>query len=414
MQRYFAQYRVARHRKLHALGAALLLAMMGGTGMAQLDAGINDDEVFRRADVNEDGFLSGAEVRGFEKCDADRNGEISKQEFLRQRAIERGDAGNMQQARARAESLFKQKDGNNDGWLSGTEMVGFAQYDLNGDARITLDEFVAGMTGQQGSVPVPPNPAPPAMPGAPVAFDPPVLPTSSIGPRLGLLIEAIKTTDPRPFLAEFHPDLADQVDEPVLEQYLRALKNALGEPVVPGQSQLTITTDDERLATVTTSVDLKFSKGSAPCKVASRQGKIMSFAIDGPDVTEAIYKSLSDDRDLAGDFATFYTPDCEALVRDIQSGQDEAALDCFHPEIRKQIAGESTRALFAKFREDFGRLTRLSLQGLTVNYKDAKPESFQIQFQATCAKKIAVVTVTFQFVGMKAWITDYRAEEATA
>ena len=183
----------------------------------------NDEDAFNRADINEDGFLSGTEKKGFEQYDTDRNGEISKQEYLAKRLQERGAGGNMQAARAQAEALFKQLDGNNDGRLSGTEMQGYAQYDTNGDGRITLDEFVAMATGQGGA-----SPLPPGMPGQKVVLDPPVLPTSPRVGDMGLLIQTIRSGDAAPLIAKFHPDLNDQVDDVVFDLYLACLSNTLG------------------------------------------------------------------------------------------------------------------------------------------------------------------------------------------
>lgn len=47
------------------------------------------------------------------------------------------------------EAKFKELDGNEDGRLSGTEMRGIERYDANGDARITREEFLGGLSTEQ-------------------------------------------------------------------------------------------------------------------------------------------------------------------------------------------------------------------------------------------------------------------------
>lgn len=47
------------------------------------------------------------------------------------------------------EAKFQELDGNNDGRLSGTEMRGIERYDANGDARITREEFLGGLSTEQ-------------------------------------------------------------------------------------------------------------------------------------------------------------------------------------------------------------------------------------------------------------------------
>lgn len=47
------------------------------------------------------------------------------------------------------EAKFKALDGNEDDRLSGTEMRGIERYDANGDARITREEFLGGLSTEQ-------------------------------------------------------------------------------------------------------------------------------------------------------------------------------------------------------------------------------------------------------------------------
>lgn len=51
----------------------------------------------------------------------------------------------------RTEASFRQLDGNQDGWLSGTEMRGLESLDTDGNNRVTMEEYLAGNDGSSGS-----------------------------------------------------------------------------------------------------------------------------------------------------------------------------------------------------------------------------------------------------------------------
>ena len=96
----------------------------------ELRPGETPEQMFRRLDVNEDGVLSGSELKGFaatmEIADANRDKRLTLDEFLVALDI----------------LEFNKLDKNGDGWLSGNEKAGLTGYEVDATGAITRDAFL--------------------------------------------------------------------------------------------------------------------------------------------------------------------------------------------------------------------------------------------------------------------------------
>jgi len=129
-----------RYRRLALLALGLSFAGQSGVHAENAD----DETLWKQLDITEDGWLSGKELDGgWAKYNTDGNGEVTRAEFVAGRVKER--QGNEADLRASDEKLFKELDISEDGYLSGKELeAGNARrYDANGDARVTREEFMA-------------------------------------------------------------------------------------------------------------------------------------------------------------------------------------------------------------------------------------------------------------------------------
>jgi Ca2+-binding EF-hand superfamily protein len=98
-----------------------------------------DFKTFKQRDANKDGILSGNELKGLTGYDLDGNKEVTEEEFLKSRNLERKEVHEN-----RREKAFGKLDGNKDGVLTGTEYKKVEQYDADKDGKVTIDEFHAG------------------------------------------------------------------------------------------------------------------------------------------------------------------------------------------------------------------------------------------------------------------------------
>ena len=107
--------------------------------------GETEAELFQRADLNRDGWLSGIEVGAYRGYDADGDGEVTELEFMAGRARDRLriEEGRLTQADI---DLFAGYDSTYSGYLSGTDIAraGAGAYDTDFDGRVTREEFFAG------------------------------------------------------------------------------------------------------------------------------------------------------------------------------------------------------------------------------------------------------------------------------
>ncbi|MCE9606359.1 MAG: SUMF1/EgtB/PvdO family nonheme iron enzyme [Planctomycetia bacterium] len=119
-----------------------------------------DDEAFRVRDISEDGILTGTEKKGVEKYDANGDGRIVLDEFRAGRAMEPaalkpanfaalseetlGDTEALDAMKQKDLQRYLQLDGNEDGRLSGSEMLGLETFDVDANGRVTREEFLIG------------------------------------------------------------------------------------------------------------------------------------------------------------------------------------------------------------------------------------------------------------------------------
>ncbi len=97
-------------------------------------------------DGNLDGVLSGTEVEGLRPLDQDGDGKVSRREFLSAVLAQR------QRAEAMVAGILKERDGNSDGRLSGNEISGLEDCDVNGDKRISELELRNGFVLRDASL----------------------------------------------------------------------------------------------------------------------------------------------------------------------------------------------------------------------------------------------------------------------
>ena len=358
---------------------------------------LDDGQLFKERDSNADDTLSGKEVLGFQQYDADNDGEVSRQEFDAGRATDRKQhAGPSPEEMARqAQEKFQQLDINQDGRLSGKELAGYETLDANGDRRVSEKEFLAGFVAEPTADPagVPP----------PIVF-----------------LEMIRTADPTAFLKMSDPEFAQDIDAPVLTFVLKTLTKSLGEfdpsaQDAPKQEEQTVVKGQPPYTFY--SGPLQFKTGVADGSLVVAQNRIMGFQIKSPvlnDLGDQLYQALMDDQAFGKSTAEFYTPRCEAFVRLVLKGGDEKAFATFHPDVQKQVGREPFQNVFVTFRTNCGSFKGFELESLRVE-SDAnmKGENYQLTHFVRGSKENYMATTTFQFIGLKADFTGFAVRPAT-
>jgi len=349
---------------------------------------------FTARDLNEDGWLSGKEVKGSEGYDTDGDGEVTREEYLAGRA--KG-TGRPRRSRDEAKRAFDDLDVTEDGFLSGTEKKTVAGYDADEDGRVTLEEFVTGFVGEAAE--------------------------STLTPAaLELRISrAIQGNNAKAILELAAPELAAQIDEPILRFMLEMMPARLG----PRQDK-TI-----RVSTTETTVggkpllqhdaSVEYESGAATYQFRSSHGRLVGISIASDDVKSAglvLLERLNQDEEFSNEIKESFAPRGAAMISAILTGDDKAAYNALHPLARKQLPFETTAAGFAKARELFGALQGLELVTMRVE-GDGQGELRSIIFgyEAKCEKRLATATVLFEVAGYQGALVGYNivaAEDAPA
>jgi Ca2+-binding EF-hand superfamily protein len=353
---------------------------------------VDDDKLFSERDTNEDDWLSGSEVRGFEKYDADGDGEVSRKEFKLGRAEDRKKIGgpNKEQMARLAAERFRQLDLNEDGRLSGKEMVGFEKLDQDGDRRITEKEFVAGFTGEV-----------------------------SAGDPMTAFLDSIRAADAGVLLKAANPEFVKQIDRPVLQFILERVASALGAVDPESKSAMRPTqqpsADDPRTIY---QGQLKFKKGTADAKLMVANGQIVGFSLESPalnDVSDRLHRAMAEDKDFAKSMADYYTPRCDGFVRLILAGEDEKAFGQYHPDVQRQLGREKVQGVFEFFRDHCGTYKGIELENLRVEFDaNGKGLNYKLTHLVKGSKRDFTATTTFQFIGLSAHIVGLSVKAAEA
>lgn len=94
---------------------------------------------FRSLDENKDGVLTGTEATGLRRLDKDGDGRITEKEYLKGLAAEDRDKQDLKH-----DKEFKSLDINEDDVLSGTEAKNLGAFDADKDGKVTRQEYLDG------------------------------------------------------------------------------------------------------------------------------------------------------------------------------------------------------------------------------------------------------------------------------
>lgn len=349
----------------------------------------DDEAIFAERDGNEDGVLSGTEGKGLEKFDADRDGEVTKEEFLDGRASLRENNAELTKS---AEQAFQSLDKNEDGRLSGTELGPFKQFDANQDQRVTKEEFLSGVLAERRKKR--------QNPGGEL--------------DLQLLATAIRTLDVEVLLSKADPNLQANIDQPVFELYLASVRALLGPLDADSPTKSTMESVD---------VDggkrydyrgvLTFEKGQVAALLQTLNGRVVGLSLDAPELEGAnkwIYGEIAKKEQVARAVGDFYKPRCSRFLELVLSGQADDAFAAFHPLVQKQLDKQATLEFFERVRGLFGELQSAELvsQRITTNEQGEDAE-LSYNYEVVGTKGPFEATLTFQFIGMKAGLTKFSA-----
>ena len=389
-----------------------------GTGTAE-----GDERLFLQRDVTEDGFLSGNEKAGFESLDADRDGIVTKTEFLSGLAALRtpppappaadtpthdlksiiDQAWAKVDRRNEADKLFKSLDTNEDLMLSGNEVTPEVRaLDADKDGRITGDEFFA----EFATPAAPPAPAGDALKAAAVSH--------------AAFADALAAWDTRTLFAMFHPELQRNADPVLVQMFLDIVRSEMGDLKAKSTDDISFTEKgDGGFKYVLVVDDIPCEKGNLKVTAGFAGGAIVDFRLESPRIAPEIIEKKTFDYltglgDLSDEFASEFSPQCEAFVRTLFGVGAEAAFALLDPRIQADFKSKGEPGKLAAIAENFGPVGKLELETFRVEgtVEQNRVEEFIIGFSVPrTGKEAAKISFSFAIDGLKAVMVGYSFEE---
>lgn len=349
----------------------------------------DDAKFFAERDVNEDGWLSGRETKGLEAFDTDSDGEVTKEEFLAGRAAMRKPTMSREQLQAAAEKEFLDLDITEDGTLSGTEKRTVVAFDIDGNGRVTKDEFVTGYLKQKG------------------AGD---SSEGNYGPET--VAEAVKRGSADWVLTQMSPELKALVDPPVLQFMLNMTVEKLGDPLDRPTSVDKATEKD----TVSHVISIPYEKGNLEIRVTFQKGLLVAFSLNSDkftDIPKQLGSQLMTNEAFGKAVANFYAQRGEEIIKLVYAGKDQQAYELFHPIMRKQIPLERAQQQFKAAREH-GTLEAIEYESITTSV-DAKGdfERTTLTYNLSTDKGPISADIQLTFAGYQGAIVGFATVKQT-
>jgi hypothetical protein len=363
--------------------------------------GGNEEGTFVELDKNEDGRLSGNEIGPYAELDVNRDGRVTRDEFLAGGAngndsVKPLAAFAIEKLVPEIQRMFSEIDGNADGRLSGTEIAGYEVYDQDGDDRVTQQEFTEGLL----------------IATLAARLDQPI-PASIDGPdAVRALVRSLQLKSSQPLMDAISVDLRSQVDSIILDYTLRLFHQELGEVNAPKESDVRRAADstDKDARWVT---NLKFERGELELVVQIFEGQFSGFDFKGElidDVGPRMFADIMEQESVGRDFAKFYAPACVQMIQQILANSDQAAYASMHPQIQEQIEFETFVSVFQFIRDHVGQQSQIELEGMRCEVGEEKNDgSLTLTHRVSGNAGSLDIKQQLQFVGMKAHFVSISA-----
>lgn len=349
-----------------------------------------NSEVFVQRDGNEDGRLSGKEISGFEFTDSDSNGKIPLEEFLLSLTKQRRELSSRSPAEIRkvATERFTALDTTEDGRLSGTEVVGSTHLDFNRDKRVTQEEFIAGMILDAATANQAESPKS----------------DSRSHELLNLFVKAINDQDSGPLFQNMRPELISIVDAPVLNFSLKQLhdRHHTAKAIKPDLVQQSPPEANGQFDAV---APIKCASGEIKVHITVYEGQLLGLRFDSPAIAEVednIYAKLMTDEKTQDEFAEYYSSVCKTLIEHLVASKNDDAASMFHPEVIQQIGRDKFDGVFDAIRNSLGEVKLVELETIGAVENENGVFMMTIGHRVTGSAGTLMIENKFQFQGMEA------------
>ena len=215
---------------------------------------------------------------------------------------------------------------------------------------------------------------------------------------------AVLSGNPKSVTALMAPELAQQIEEPVLASWMAAVKTNLGNFAGLDLTKFNTSTKTEGGVTKTeSSGGVKFDKGTAESKLVLANGLIISFHVKSDQLGNWL-------TDPPAETTLYRTRGQECLTK-ILSNQIDAAFAMMHESLQKQLPQQ--KPAITGLAQKIGALKSVTYKSeQAAKAQGDKPATLTIIYDVACQNAQLRGTVEFGFLPFKGHILAYNLASA--
>jgi len=213
---------------------------------------------------------------------------------------------------------------------------------------------------------------------------------------------AVLSGDAAQVKALFHPDLAAQIDEPVLAAWVKAVREHLGAyKSLSGTNFNTSVKQTGGHKVVVSEGTVVFEKGEARSKLRYIDDKIVAWEVKSEALPKNWFTQLED--------RSLYDARARTFLQTLMQGNVQEALAQMHENLRVKFQPETFAKGLQTIAARYGKLD--SIEELSHDFKAGPPQELVLRYTLHGAKESAVARVRFQFTGMQGHILGFALPE---
>jgi hypothetical protein len=381
-------------------GEVSRLEFMSAVNAQRQRAEVMVSNILKERDGNGDGRLSGSEISGLEDFDKNSDKRISELELLDGFTLR--DAAlqgkSFGEVRKIAKERFGMIDITEDGRLTGTEAYGSTHFDQNADGRISLEEYILGVI-LSVSVTEPDVDSTPS-------------PTGGIETILNEVVSALNDSDRAVVVYQrMHEKLQEIIDLCVLEYACHRAVEAHGKFKLP-ESNLIKQSKLEN-GSVQVEAGLQCPQGKLTLRMQILQGKIVALALVTPEMNhldKALFRDLQQER-WQNRFAQAYGQEAQQVVKSIVSGNNDQAIQMIHPSVLEQIGREPFENVCRKLRSKIDKIESMEIETFAFDEAENEIYTFTVTYLIKSGSNAMLFGCVFQRAGLCSVMTGMTVEE---
>ncbi|MFA6134082.1 MAG: hypothetical protein WC869_08720 [Phycisphaerae bacterium] len=202
---------------------------------------------------------------------------------------------------------------------------------------------------------------------------------------------AVSSGEPTQVTALFAPALKDEVDEPVLSQWMAAVKANLGAYKGLSKTEFDTSSKYENGVSVTqSSGKVNFEKGQAQSELVLHDGKIVKFHVTSDKIPNIWFTGPAGTQ--------LYQERGKVFLTDFLSNRPQEAFAMMHPALQQKMPLEQLTALVKTNSEKAGKVQSIVFKSESY---DPVEDILKITYTLECENARATPIVKFQFAGLK-------------